>query len=89
MNQSKRELFVGGINSAVSNDQLSSYFNSFGLLDSFKRPIDRRTGRNREFAFISFSDPTVFDGKFTIKYVYNIILKNIIDLKQMDFIWYI
>ena len=64
---SKRELFIGGINSALTNEQLKQYFNAFGIVDSFKRPVDRRTGRNREFAFISFSDPKVFESMFSKK----------------------
>lgn len=58
----KKELFIGRINAAVTNDQLQHYFNSFGQVNSFKRPVDRRTGRNREFAFVSFVEPDVFEN---------------------------
>ena len=67
ISMSKQELFVRGINPTLSNDQIKGYFNKFGLLDSFKRPVDRRTGRNRDFAFISFADPTVFESKNFLK----------------------
>jgi len=60
----KKELFIGRINAAVTNEQLDHYFNSFGRVNSFKRPVDRRTGRNRDFAFVSFVENNVFESKY-------------------------
>ena len=54
MSQSK--LFVGNLDFATTEDQLSELFSQFGGISELKLITDRETGRSRGFAFITFDD---------------------------------
>ncbi|KAE9417097.1 hypothetical protein Angca_006463 [Angiostrongylus cantonensis] len=53
---SSRRLFVSGLANNVSGDVIRSYFSRFGYLSEFTLPIERDTGMNRGYAYITFSD---------------------------------
>jgi len=49
-----RKIFVGGISSDVTNDDLKGHFTQFGEVTQAQVKIDRATGRSRGFAFVEF-----------------------------------
>jgi len=49
-----RKIFVGGIATEVSNEDLQQYFSQFGEVTQAQVKIDRTTGRSRGFAFVEF-----------------------------------
>ncbi|KJH52487.1 hypothetical protein DICVIV_01333 [Dictyocaulus viviparus] len=53
---SGRRLFVSGIANNASHDLIRMYFSRFGYMSEFTLPIERDTGMNRGFAYITFSD---------------------------------
>lgn len=48
------KLYVGNIDYAASESELSSYFAKFGQVDMVNIPLDRYTGRARGFGFVTF-----------------------------------
>jgi len=50
------KLFIGNLNYATTQDELSTLFSECGALSDVFLPIDRQTGRPRGFAFIEFED---------------------------------
>jgi len=51
-----RKVFVGGLPSCVTEDDLRKYFESYGRVDEVEMARDRDTGRSRRFAFVTFGD---------------------------------
>ena len=51
-----KKVFVGGIKDSIDEDELRSYFSSFGSVDSIELVRDRETQRKRGFAFVGFTD---------------------------------
>nr|XP_009860507.1 heterogeneous nuclear ribonucleoprotein A/B isoform X1 [Ciona intestinalis] len=48
------KLFVGGINPDTENDVVKEYFTQYGEIEEFERPVDKNTGKNRGFCFITY-----------------------------------
>lgn len=66
--QRTRKIFVGGIPTFLTEDELKEYFSSYGSIAEHQIMIDRDTGRSRGFGFVTFeSEDTVerifSDGK--------------------------
>ncbi|KAE9453402.1 hypothetical protein C3L33_14700, partial [Rhododendron williamsianum] len=66
--QRTRKIFVGGIPTFFTEDELKEYFSSYGSVAEHQIMIDRDTGRSRGFGFVTFeSEDTVerifSDGK--------------------------
>ncbi|GBM14247.1 Heterogeneous nuclear ribonucleoproteins A2/B1 [Araneus ventricosus] len=57
-----RKLFVGGINSDVTENDLKAYFEKFGVLTGCTIHRNRDTGRSRGFGFVTFKDPSSVDA---------------------------
>ncbi|KHJ82448.1 hypothetical protein OESDEN_17858, partial [Oesophagostomum dentatum] len=53
-----RRLFVSGIANNVSEDVIRMYFSRFGFISELLLPLERETGMNRGFAYITYSDQT-------------------------------
>ena len=51
------KLFVGGLNYLSLRDDIKSYFETFGKVQSCSLLTDKTTGKSRGFAFVSIRDP--------------------------------
>ncbi|KAK5974352.1 hypothetical protein GCK32_002259 [Trichostrongylus colubriformis] len=51
-----RRLFVTGIANNVGEEAIRAYFSQFGPLSEFTLPVERETGMNRGYAYITFSN---------------------------------
>ena len=51
------KLFVGGLNYLSLRDDIKSYFETFGKVQSCSLLADKQTGKSRGFAFVSIKDP--------------------------------
>ena len=51
-------IFVSGLGSQVSNDQLKDMFSPYGDVSSGQIVMDRETGRSRGFGFVVMPDAT-------------------------------
>ena len=54
--QSKRALYVGGVDTAVKLDTLRAAFIPFGPIHHIEMPMDYEKGVHKGFAFIEFQD---------------------------------
>jgi len=61
------KLFVGGLPNEAKEGDISTYFQSFGDLDSINLKIDSNTGRSRGFAFVSFKSVNGLKNAFAQK----------------------
>lgn len=50
-------LYVGNLDSNVTEELLFSYFSKYGLIYSLKIPKDRQTKISRGFGFVNFFQP--------------------------------
>jgi len=50
-----RKMFVGGLDWGTTEDSLSAYFSSYGVVDNCNVITDRETGRSKGFAFVVFA----------------------------------
>ncbi|KAK6029094.1 hypothetical protein OSTOST_04806, partial [Ostertagia ostertagi] len=53
---SGRRLFVTGIANNVGEEAIRTYFSQFGFMSEFTLPVERETGMNRGYAYITFLD---------------------------------
>ena len=51
------KLFVGGLNYLSLRDDIKSYFETFGKVQSCSLLTDKITGKSRGFAFVTIKDP--------------------------------
>lgn len=51
-----RKVFVGGLPSTISEQDVREYFESFGRINEIQLIKDRETGRPRGFAFLTFDE---------------------------------
>ena len=49
-----KKIFVGGIDSNMSEEDIKKYFSKYGLVEGIELPFDRQRNRRREFCFIIF-----------------------------------
>ncbi|GIY75507.1 hypothetical protein CEXT_318551 [Caerostris extrusa] len=56
-----RKLFVGGIDSDVTENDLKAYFEKFGVITGCTIHRNRDTGKSRGFGFVTFKDPSSID----------------------------
>jgi RNA recognition motif-containing protein len=54
-------VFVGGISQDTSEEHLRDYFKRYGQIENVLLMMDRKTGKNRGFAFIVFQFPEQAD----------------------------
>lgn len=56
---SGKKLFVGGISTTTTKEDLDDFFSKFGKVTETQLLIDRHTGRNRGFGFVTFESEEV------------------------------
>lgn len=56
-----KKVFVGGLPSDHSEEELRKYFEQFGKVDDVEWPFDKQTKARRNFAFIVFDDEEATD----------------------------
>lgn len=61
MESDRAKLFVGGISRATSEETLTDYFGSYGVVLRSSISKDRLTNNPRGFGFVSFSDTSSAD----------------------------
>ena len=49
-------IFVGGVSSVTTEDDIRTYFESFGQVTLCRLIMDHMTGRSRNYAFVTFAD---------------------------------
>lgn len=49
-----KKIFVGGIDSNMTEEEIKKYFQKFGSVEGIELPFDRQRNRRREFCFIIF-----------------------------------
>jgi len=48
------KMFVGGVKADTADETLRNYFSQFGEVETVDRPVDKSTGVNKSFCFITF-----------------------------------
>ncbi|XP_054166993.1 heterogeneous nuclear ribonucleoprotein D-like [Oppia nitens] len=66
-----KKIFVGGIDSNMTEDEIKKYFSKYGNVEGIELPFDRQRNRRREFCFIIFdteeaAEEAVKEAKQTI-----------------------
>jgi squid-like protein len=62
VNANLKKIFVGGVDSGLSEDELREYFSRFGRVDGIELPFDKVRNRRREFCFIIFDTKEAADA---------------------------
>lgn len=62
LNANLKKIFVGGVDSNMSEDELRDYFSRFGRVDGIELPFDKIRNRRREFCFIIFDTKEAADA---------------------------
>merc|ERR1719466_372773 len=47
-------MFVGGVKGETPDETIREYFSQFGPVESVDRPVDKSTGNNKSFCFVTF-----------------------------------
>ncbi|KAK0427560.1 hypothetical protein QR680_010294 [Steinernema hermaphroditum] len=58
---SPHKLFIGGLPSYLTDEQVKELLSSFGQLKSFNLVMDQVTGQSKGYAFAEYLDPTLTD----------------------------
>ncbi|KAL4194592.1 hypothetical protein AMTRI_Chr05g69390 [Amborella trichopoda] len=56
-----KKIFVGGIPTSLTDDELKEYFSSYGEVVDHQIMLDHGTGRSRGFAFVTFKNDETVD----------------------------
>lgn len=51
-----KKIFVGGLGSSVTEEEIRSYFSQFGSVENVELPYDHTRNRRREFCFVIFEN---------------------------------
>nr|CAN67089.1 hypothetical protein VITISV_033546 [Vitis vinifera] len=60
-----RKIFVGGIPSSLTEDELKDYFSSYGAIVENQIMLDHVTGRSRGFGFVTFVSEDAVERLFS------------------------
>ncbi|XAR67611.1 hypothetical protein NMG60_11002442 [Bertholletia excelsa] len=63
--QKTRKVFVGGIPSSLTEDELKEYFSSYGPVMEHQIMLDHNTGRSRGFGFVTFENEDAVERLFS------------------------
>jgi RNA recognition motif-containing protein len=58
----KKKVFIGGIPSDLTEEELRNHFNQYGKVEEIEWPTDKNTKQHRNFAFIIFEDESSADA---------------------------
>jgi len=56
-----KKVFVGGVDSSVSENEIRDYFNTYGEIEDVHMPVDRETNERRPFVFVTFDSVNAAD----------------------------
>lgn len=59
-------LFVGKLPPQCTEDELRAHFSQFGVIHQVTIPRDAQTGRERNFGFVTFADPSSLSASFSV-----------------------
>lgn len=62
LNANLKKIFVGGVDSNMTEEELRDYFSRFGRVDGIELPFDKIRNRRREFCFIIFDTKEAADA---------------------------
>jgi RNA recognition motif-containing protein len=58
----KKKVFIGGIPSDLTEEELRGHFEAYGKVEEIEWPIDKNTKQHRNFAFIIFEEESAADA---------------------------
>lgn len=61
VNPLKCKIFVGGLTTEISEQEVKDYFSQYGTITEFQQPFDKSKNMKKGFCFITFDDQTVAD----------------------------
>ncbi|KAL6140727.1 hypothetical protein ACLB2K_059023 [Fragaria x ananassa] len=61
----RKKIFVGGIPTSLSDEELGDYFSTFGSIVEHQIMVDHKTGRSRGFGFVTFENEDALDKVFS------------------------
>lgn len=61
VNPLKCKIFVGGLTTEISEQDVRDYFGQYGTITEFQQPFDKSKNMKKGFCFISFDDQNVAD----------------------------
>lgn len=56
-----KKVFVGGLDPETPEDEIRSYFGTFGKIEEIDLPYDKQKGQRRAFCFITFESEAIVD----------------------------
>lgn len=56
-----KKVFVGGVDSSVSENEIRDYFSTYGAIEDVHMPVDRETNERRPFVFVTFDSVNAAD----------------------------
>ncbi|KAJ8773946.1 hypothetical protein K2173_009377 [Erythroxylum novogranatense] len=62
---SSNKIFVGGIPSSLTEDELREHFSLYGIVVEHQIMVDRQTGRSRGFGFVTFKNEDAVKQTFS------------------------
>lgn len=62
VNANLKKIFVGGVDSNLTEEEIKQYFSRFGRVDGIELPFDKIRNRRREFCFIIFDSKEAADS---------------------------
>jgi len=68
LNAGGKKIFVGGVPTQATDEDLRQYFGMFGAVEHVMLMQDKETGRHRGFGFVTFHDGNIADLVVYIKY---------------------
>jgi len=62
------KMFVGGVKADTADDTIKMYFSQFGDVETVDRPVDKSTGVNKSFCFVTFRKDGVMKHAVKARY---------------------
>lgn len=73
-----KKIFVGGLPSSLSNDELREYFSLYGIIVDCQIMLDHQNGRSRGFGFVTF------DNEDAVELIFSVGKKHVLGGKQVE-----
>lgn len=62
------KMFVGGVKADTNDEDIKMYFSQFGEVETVDRPVDKSTGVNKSFCFVTFKKDGVMKHAVKARY---------------------